>query len=114
MQVRLDEAEAAALKGGKKIIAKLEERIRSLEQEFDGEQRYIFFKNYFFYLPNKLFSRHQDTEKNYRKVERRAKELDFQVEEDKKNSERLTDLIDKLQGKLKVYKRQVEEAVCFF
>lgn len=38
------------------------------------------------------------------------KELDFQVEEDKKNGERLTDLIDKLQGKLKVYKRQVEEA----
>jgi len=93
MQVRLDEAEAAALKGGKKIIAKLEERIRALEQELDGEQR-----------------RHQDTEKNYRKAERRVKELDFQVEEDKKNSERLTDLIDKLQGKLKVYKRQVEEA----
>lgn len=93
MQVRLDEAEAAALKGGKKIIAKLEERIRSIEQELDGEQR-----------------RHQDTDKNYRKAERRAKELDFQVEEDKKNSERLTDLIDKLQGKLKVYKRQVEEA----
>lgn len=35
----------------------------------------------------------------------------FQVEEDKKNTERLTDLIDKLQGKLKVYKRQMEEAV---
>jgi len=93
MQVRLDEAEAAALRGGKKIIAKLEERIRSIEQELDGEQR-----------------RHQDTDKNYRKAERRVKELDFQVEEDKKNSERLTDLIDKLQGKLKVYKRQVEEA----
>ncbi len=28
MQVRLDEAEAAALKGGKKIIAKLEQRVR--------------------------------------------------------------------------------------
>lgn len=41
MQVRLDEAEAAALKGGKKIIAKLEERIRALEQELDGEQRYV-------------------------------------------------------------------------
>jgi len=93
MQVRLDEAEAAALKGGKRIIAKLEERIRALEQELDGEQR-----------------RHQDTDKNYRKVERRCKELDFQVEEDKKNAERLTELIDKLQGKLKVYKRQVEEA----
>ncbi|KAE9548564.1 hypothetical protein FO519_008223, partial [Halicephalobus sp. NKZ332] len=93
MQVRLDEAEAAALKGGKKIIAKLEERIRSLEQELDGEQR-----------------RHQETDKSYRKAERRVRELDFQVEEDKKNAERLTDLIDKLQGKLKVYKRQVEEA----
>jgi len=45
-----------------------------------------------------------------RKYERRVKELDFQVEEDKKNAERLTELIDKLQGKLKVYKRQVEEA----
>jgi myosin heavy chain 6/7 len=93
MQVRLDEAEAAALKGGKKIIAKLEERIRSLEQELDGEQR-----------------RHAETDKNFRKAERRFRELDFQVEEDKKNAERLTDLIDKLQGKLKVYKRQVEEA----
>uniref|UniRef100_A0AC34GH48 Myosin tail domain-containing protein n=1 Tax=Panagrolaimus sp. ES5 TaxID=591445 RepID=A0AC34GH48_9BILA len=93
MQVRLDEAEAAALKGGKKIIAKLEERIRSLEQELDGEQR-----------------RHAETDKQARKAERRFRELDFQVEEDKKNAERLTDLIDKLQGKLKVYKRQVEEA----
>lgn len=35
----------------------------------------------------------------------------IQFKEDKKNTERLTDLIDKLQGKLKVYKRQVEEAV---
>ncbi|TKR70123.1 hypothetical protein L596_022184 [Steinernema carpocapsae] len=93
MQVRLDEAEQAALKGGKKIIAKLEERIRQLEQELDGEQR-----------------RHQETDKNYRKAERRTKELEFQCEEDKKNTERLTDLIDKLQGKLKVFKRQVEEA----
>ena len=28
MQVRLDEAEAAALKGGKRMIAKLEQRVR--------------------------------------------------------------------------------------
>ncbi|CAI4225176.1 unnamed protein product [Auanema sp. JU1783] len=93
MQVRLDEAEAAALKGGKKIIAQLETRIRSLEQDLDGEMR-----------------RHQDTDKNYRKSERRVKELEFQLEEDKKNVERLTDLIDKLQAKLKVFKRQAEEA----
>ncbi|ETN81715.1 myosin head [Necator americanus] len=93
MQIRLDEAEAAALKGGKKIIAQLETRIRSLEQELDGEQR-----------------RHQETDKNWRKSERRVKEVEFQLEEDKKNQERLTELIDKLQAKLKVFKRQVEEA----
>ncbi|KJH43074.1 myosin head [Dictyocaulus viviparus] len=93
MQIRLDEAEAAALKGGKKIIAQLEQRIRNLEQELDGEQR-----------------RHQETDKNWRKSERRVKEVEFQLEEDKKNQERLTELIDKLQAKLKVFKRQVEEA----
>ena len=38
------------------------------------------------------------------------KELAFQAEEDKKNQSRLQDLIDKLQNKLKVYKKQIEEA----
>merc|ERR1712042_334146 len=39
LQARLDEAEAAALKGGKRIIAKLEARVRELETELDAEQR---------------------------------------------------------------------------
>ena len=34
----------------------------------------------------------------------------FQTEEDRKNQARLQDLVEKLQNKLKVYKRQVEEA----
>jgi hypothetical protein len=38
------------------------------------------------------------------------KELVFQAEEDRKNQLRLQDLSEKLQAKLKVYKRQVEEA----
>ncbi len=38
------------------------------------------------------------------------KELTFQIEEDRKNQARLQDLSEKLQAKLKVYKRQVEEA----
>jgi myosin protein heavy chain len=38
------------------------------------------------------------------------KELAFQAEEDRKNQLRLQDLSEKLQSKLKVYKRQVEEA----
>ena len=48
--------------------------------------------------------------KEVRKNDRRLKELAFQTEEDRKNQARLQDLVEKLQNKLKVYKRQVEEA----
>lgn len=58
----MDEAEQAALRGGQKIIAKLEMRIRELEQEIDGEQR-----------------RASDMEKEIKKGDRRIKELEFQV-----------------------------------
>merc|ERR1711974_479049 len=64
LQARLDEAKAAALKGGKRIIAKLEARVRELETELDAEQR-----------------RHAETGKNLRKTDRRLKELAFQAEE---------------------------------
>lgn len=37
----------------------------------------------------------------------------FQVDEDKKNFERVQDLVDKLQNKLKTQKKQLEEAVSF-
>ncbi|KAM9638442.1 myosin-3-like isoform 3-T3 [Morphnus guianensis] len=45
-----------------------------------------------------------------RKYERRVKELTFQNEEHRKNMMRLQDLVDKLQMKIKSYKRQAEEA----
>ncbi|XP_052864967.1 myosin heavy chain, muscle isoform X4 [Anopheles cruzii] len=93
LQVRLDDAESNALKGGKKAIQKLEQRVRELESELDSEQR-----------------RHADAQKNLRKSERRIKELTFQSEEDRKNHERMQDLVDKLQQKIKTYKRQIEEA----
>jgi proline dehydrogenase len=53
---------------------------------------------------------HQETIKEVRKNDRRLKELAFQAEEDRKNQARLQDLVEKLQNKLKVYKRQIEEA----
>lgn len=37
--------------------------------------------------------------------------ITFQTEEDRKNLARMQDLIDKLQSKVKSYKRQFEEAV---
>ena len=68
--------------------------MRELESELDAEQR-----------------RHAETLKNMRKADRRLKELAFQTDEDRKNQERYQDLIDKLQNKIKTFKRQVEEAV---
>lgn len=52
-----------------------------------------------------------DAVKGIRKYERRVKELTYQTEEDKKTVLRLQDLVDKLQLKVKAYKRQNEEAV---
>merc|ERR1712038_358181 len=51
-----------------------------------------------------------DSQKNLRKSERRIKELTFAADEDRKNHERMQGLIDQLQGKIKSYKKQIEEA----
>merc|ERR1711957_436583 len=77
LQLRLDEAEQVALKGGKKQVQKLEARMRELENELDGEQR-----------------RTSESIKNTRKIERKVKEITYQSEEDKKNLSRVQDLVD--------------------
>ncbi|XP_078095930.1 myosin-16-like [Mustelus asterias] len=93
LQVKLEEAEQQALKGGRRIIQKLETKIKELESELDSEQK-----------------RHVETVKNLRKNERRLKELIFQTEEDHKTNQRMQELVEKLQNKLKSYKRQIEES----
>ncbi|GCC37460.1 hypothetical protein chiPu_0015964 [Chiloscyllium punctatum] len=93
LQLRLNEAEQIALKGGKKQIQKLETRVRELESELETEQR-----------------KNAESLKGLRKYERRIKELTYQGEEDRKSIICMQDLIDKLQLKVKSYKRQAEEA----
>ncbi|KAI3370408.1 hypothetical protein L3Q82_025175 [Scortum barcoo] len=93
LQMRLDEAEQIALRGGKKQVQKLEARVKELENDLESEQK-----------------KSQEYQKGVRKYERRIKELTYQSEEDKKNLVRLQDLIDKLQAKVKSYKRQTEDA----
>lgn len=93
MQTRLDDAETNALKAGKKAVNKMETRIRELESEMDAENR-----------------RFGDAVKNLSKSERRIKELTFAADEDRKNHERMQGLIDQLQGKIRSYKKQIEEA----
>lgn len=69
-------------------------QVKELELELDSEQK-----------------RHAETVKTLRKNERRLKELLFQSEEDQKNQQRMQELVERLQNKMKAYKRQVEEAV---
>merc|ERR1712244_85289 len=93
VQSRVDEAQTNALKGGKKAMNKMDTRIRELESELDAESR-----------------KGSDAQKALRKSERKIKELAYQQAEDRKNHERMQALIDQLQGKVKSYKKQIEEA----
>lgn len=56
--------------------------------------------------------RHAETAKAMRRQERRLKELTGQLEEDRTTHERMHDVIEKLHQKLKIYKRQIDDAVC--
>merc|ERR1712121_47756 len=83
LSIKLDDAEAYALKGGRKALAGLQARLKEV---------------------------HAETLKNYRKMERRMRELTFQCDEDNKNHGRMQELVAKLQGKLKQYKKMAEDA----
>merc|ERR1712020_113002 len=93
VQVRLDDAETNALKGGKKAMNKMETRIRELESEVAAENR-----------------RFADSMKNLRKGERHIKQMTYAADEDRKNQERMHGMVDQLQSKIKSYKKQIEEA----
>ena len=83
LSVRLEEVEANALAGGKRVITKLESRIRDVEIESEEEKR-----------------RHAETQKILRKKEHRVKELLVASEEDHKAVTLLQDLVDKLNEKV--------------
>merc|ERR1719399_1213162 len=90
---RLAEANDVAAKGGRNAMAKLESRIRELEIELGSCQ-----------------SKTSDAYKAFQKAERRIKELQFQQDEDHKNQDSMSELANKLQMKIKTYKKQIEEA----
>ena len=51
-----------------------------------------------------------NSQKSHRRTDRRVKELTFSQEEDCENHGRRQELVDKLQNKVKSYKKQIEEA----
>merc|ERR1719277_1938258 len=84
LESKLAEATDAANRGGRTAMAKLESRIRELEIELGNVQ-----------------GRTGENQKGHQKAERKIKELSFQIEEDKKNQDRMTELAAKLQQKIK-------------
>ncbi|KAJ8922137.1 hypothetical protein NQ315_004071 [Exocentrus adspersus] len=92
LSVRLEEVEANAIVGGKRIISKLESRLRDFEAELDEEKR-----------------RHAETIKILRKKERTVKEVMIQCEEDQKNIALLQESLDKANQKIVLFKRQLQE-----
>merc|ERR1712018_454639 len=92
IQKKAEEASFAMARGASQIPAKLESRSRDIELEL-----------------NRTIQMTDEVHKSITKGERRVKELLFQ-EENKKNQDRITDLVDKLQQKIKSYKKQIEEA----
>ncbi|XP_057686574.1 myosin-7B-like [Corythoichthys intestinalis] len=93
LQVKLEEAEQMALKGGKKEIYKLETRVRDLQTEVTMEQK-----------------KREEYQKGVRRYERKLKEITCQSEEDRQTLLRMQEVIEKLQSKVKIYKRQAESA----
>merc|ERR1712098_767628 len=88
LENKFAEANENAIRGGRAAMAKLETRIRELEMELGGVQ-----------------AKTGENTKGYQKSERRVKELSFQMDEDKKNQERMSELATKLQMKIETYKK---------
>merc|ERR1712203_324486 len=93
MQNKAEQASFAIARGAAQIPAKLEDRAHNIEMEL-----------------NRTIQHTDEVHKTITKGERRVKELLFQQEENKKNQDRITDLVEKLQQKIKSYKKQIEEA----
>jgi len=92
ISMRLEEVESNAIAGGKRIIGKLESRVRDLEMELDSEKRC-----------------HSETTKVLRKKERHVKELMLGADEDRNNVHVLQEQVEKMSQKCNLYKRQLEE-----
>ncbi|XP_001845765.2 paramyosin, long form [Culex quinquefasciatus] len=96
LSIRLEEVEVNAVAGSRRIISKLEARLRDIEAELEGER-----------------NRHSETIKILRKKERSVKEVYIQIEEDQKNIQLLQDALEKANQKIAAYKRQlVEQEQC--
>merc|ERR1711962_1102848 len=92
LSVRIEEIETTAVASSKRTIQKMEVRITELETMINTEKK-----------------SHAVSITELHKKERSIKELILQSEEDRKNIIILQESLDKLNEKIKMYKRQLEE-----
>jgi len=92
LSVRIEEIETTSVASSKRTIQKMEIRISELETMINSEKK-----------------SHTLTMTEMHKKERSIKELILQSEEDRKNIIILQESLDKLNEKIKMYKRQLEE-----
>merc|ERR1719283_588845 len=89
---QLEDAEASGGKGLKAQIRKLEGRILELESDLDTEGR-----------------RSADVAKDARRADKKVKELQFALEDEKRAVERNTEAAEKLNEKINVMRLKIEE-----
>merc|ERR1712076_302154 len=92
LTIRMEEIETTAVTSSKRTIAKMEARIEELEMYLEKEKKM-----------------HVETTTILHKKERSVKELLLQSEEDRKNILILQESLERLNEKVKMYKRQLEE-----
>jgi len=92
LSVKIEEIETTAISSSKRTIQKMEMRITELETMINEEKK-----------------AHSITMTEVHKKDRSIKELILQSEEDRKNIIILQESLDKLNEKIKMYKRQLEE-----
>merc|ERR1719322_1132992 len=92
LTIRMEEIETTAVTSSKRTIQKMEQRIEELEMYLAKEK-----------------TMHVETTFVLHKKERSVKELLLQSEEDRKNILILQESLERLNEKIKMYKRQLEE-----
>merc|ERR1712141_245114 len=92
LTIRMEEIETTAISSSKRTIMKMEQRIEELEVLLQKEK-----------------TMHVETTSTLHKKERSVKELLLQSEEDRKNILILQESLERLNEKIKMYKRQLEE-----
>merc|ERR1712029_629480 len=92
LTIRMEEIETTAVTSSKRTIQKMEVRIEELEMYLEKEKKM-----------------HVETTSILHKKERSVKELLLQSEEDRKNILILQESLERLNEKIKMYKRQLEE-----